>query len=937
MFVTPHLRKVFWAALISISSLTGMAQTTPQINVLGSGDTLKLSVIGDATTSYRVECSPDLKHWETMATTYPSTGVFPTATNFEVTDRELMFGGQKFYRAVPVGATRPLTTNAADIIVSDPLLTLYQGQSASFGVQLGKAPAGTVAVQVSRTEGSTNVSVTAGTNLVFGPSNWSTPQIVTISAGQDSGFEDLRATVTLSSTNLTPGVVRLLAVNNSVDDEFVGPFASWKDVKRDFGAKGDGTTDDTAALQSALDAVHLYANFIGALYIPSGTYRITQMLTFNRTSDGAQEPRDLIIVGEDPSKTRILWDGASNGVMIAYGAWHTKLSRLAFDGAGKAKTAIAHGTAFSTHNEFSELVFTDLSFGIETAGADGVGNSESTVERCCFVRCKQAGVSIENPNSLDWFIWNCEFEDCILGVSNTYGGGNFHVYESLFRRSSEADISIGNSGYFSARNNTSIGSAAFFTSAAIGTVGLITLQGNTVVRPQGVPLQLGDYGPVLLLDNWIEDYRGLVGNIEPSSAFFSIGNTFTVSNAIPSGFNGPGGIRLDDVVTSQKIPVALPKLPGALPRFQRQIFDLPGSTNTAGIQAAINQATAFAGGRPIVHLPVGVYTVDQTLEIPAGCDLQLVGDGNKTIIQWTGAGNGPILHLTGPARATLRDFSTYGGVFGVTNTTHADGILIDNCDQIGGRIYGDEIHVYRSPQVALSAEGLVNASVVLTTFFHAENEVSVRVQGGGAPLVSAGLPGQVSIFGGFAAVNDLTYDVRNAGRLLVRDSWYEAGAVPGSGPRFMVCTNSGVFTLHGAEIAPSQSQTNIPVVDISNFVGRVTFLTAQFGFPNNIVSVSGNSTNESVALIGTVNLNQPVFSAPNAQCSLLQSFLTADFNSFNPLFDTGVTDSVFLRQMLAQTRMSRPPSLLPVPPGRTDTRMHRLFMEVSNVGIRLTE
>src|SRR5262249_16308298 len=148
------------------------------------------------------------------------------------------------------------------------------------------------------------------------------------------------------------------------------------------------------------------------------------------------------------------------------------------------------------------MSFFDLSFGIETAGADGGGNSESEVQRCHFVRCKLAGVSIENLNSLDWFIWNCEFDDCGLGVSNIYGGGNFHVYESLFRRSAQADISIGNTGYFSARHNTSIGSSAFFTSTAVPSCGLITLQGNTVVEPHGVPLQLGDFGPVLLLDNW---------------------------------------------------------------------------------------------------------------------------------------------------------------------------------------------------------------------------------------------------------------------------------------------------------------------------------------------------------------------------------------------------------------------------------------------------
>src|SRR5262249_37345621 len=161
-------------------------------------------------------------------------------------------------------------------------------------------------------------------------------------------------------------------------------------------------------------------------------------------------------------------------------------------------------------------------------------NAETAVERCRFIRCTQAGLSLQNPNSLDWFVWNTEFDDCGLGISNIYGAGNFHVYESLFRHSLLADMSIGNTGYFSARNNTSIGSAAFFTSTPVASCGLITLQGNTVVSPQGVPLQLGDYGPVVLLDNWIEDYQALAGNIEPSAGFFSLGNTFTVSNAIPS-------------------------------------------------------------------------------------------------------------------------------------------------------------------------------------------------------------------------------------------------------------------------------------------------------------------------------------------------------------------------------------------------------------------
>lgn len=44
----------------------------------------------------------------------------------------------------------------------------------------------------------------------------------------------------------------------------------------DFGAKGDGTTDDTNAFQAAIDSAAVQGN---TLYIPSGNYKITQTLT----------------------------------------------------------------------------------------------------------------------------------------------------------------------------------------------------------------------------------------------------------------------------------------------------------------------------------------------------------------------------------------------------------------------------------------------------------------------------------------------------------------------------------------------------------------------------------------------------------------------------------------------------------------------------------
>ena len=85
---------------------------------------------------------------------------------------------------------------------------------------------------------------------------------------------------------------------------------------------------------------------------------------------------------------------------------------------GKSVTAIFHESentqGVGTGNEHSDQVFVDLAFGIR-AGKPHFMDAETGIYRCKFLRCSQAGVRIQSFNSLDWFIWDSEFEDCTVG------------------------------------------------------------------------------------------------------------------------------------------------------------------------------------------------------------------------------------------------------------------------------------------------------------------------------------------------------------------------------------------------------------------------------------------------------------------------------------------------------------------------------------------
>lgn len=98
---------------------------------------------------------------------------------------------------------------------------------------------------------------------------------------------------------------------------------------KDFGAKGDGVTDDTAAVQAAIN----YCKANGArLRLNGGTYRMTSLVSIGTSGSGAYGGFD--VEGDGPSCTTLLLDfNASIGVDLNPGTGgYTAYARCQFGG-----------------------------------------------------------------------------------------------------------------------------------------------------------------------------------------------------------------------------------------------------------------------------------------------------------------------------------------------------------------------------------------------------------------------------------------------------------------------------------------------------------------------------------------------------------------------------------------------------------------------------
>lgn len=237
---------------------------------------------------------------------------------------------------------------------------------------------------------------------------------------------------------------------------------------RDFGVTANGSTDDTAAMQLALDWAYalMQVNAVAVqLTIPAGDIKISSTLVWKGTSAAAPS-----LVGEIPRAdefdgngvARFRWYGAANGTMMYAQSCNKGLLRnLAFDGRSLAGKCLHLGA--STYADPAVLAATSgirveycafryvkiatvgngcVALGTDPAftGGDTFEQADVRFDNCTFAGedtdavgftyagMKAYGVKALAGGNCKLFSWNyCEWLTCDTALDGTDSSGPFNV------------------------------------------------------------------------------------------------------------------------------------------------------------------------------------------------------------------------------------------------------------------------------------------------------------------------------------------------------------------------------------------------------------------------------------------------------------------------------------------------------------------------------
>jgi polygalacturonase len=201
----------------------------------------------------------------------------------------------------------------------------------------------------------------------------------------------------------------------------------------DFGATGDGITDDTAAIQSAINRA---ATTNSSVFFPAGTYLIQGTLTAGTLA---------VLYGEGIDKTILKKKSASTGhildILGTTQKYDVDISGMTFDVNGIDSGIVAeYVTNFSVRNcKFKTMALWGVHVGVQN-GADAIiRNTRVILENCIFENGLSTYEHFLIYNAQDVIVSGCSFK---TGAS-AIGIGIYQNLERITIQNSFFAISIG--------------------------------------------------------------------------------------------------------------------------------------------------------------------------------------------------------------------------------------------------------------------------------------------------------------------------------------------------------------------------------------------------------------------------------------------------------------------------------------------------------------
>jgi hypothetical protein len=214
---------------------------------------------------------------------------------------------------------------------------------------------------------------------------------------------------------------------------------------KDFGAAGDASTDDTAAIQAALNAAYGSSSspngsFPGsmknrAVFFPAGYYKITRALTLKSVM-GAH------IFGAGRFATTIQNVTSRGSVFVTNGCQYSRFEQLNLMASGTNSVCFdldfdGNGIPLQS-NTFSDIYFQGADIGLRI-GNSGFMGSENLITNCFFANHRLYGLVTMNFNALQQTVIGGNFQNCGTGINVRYGSVPI-VHGVGFQQSTNFDI-----------------------------------------------------------------------------------------------------------------------------------------------------------------------------------------------------------------------------------------------------------------------------------------------------------------------------------------------------------------------------------------------------------------------------------------------------------------------------------------------------------------